>query len=683
MLTEYVNSIVRLGNGGAFEPTLGDGRFTMVNKTRAVMELGGVKYASNLELATHFQVAKAKFDVIKPVARSNFYGYNKKFIDESGVYDPLRAIDEYSRTVPGMRLGRDDLRALSLTDNKTDSQEAYIYNMLVSWLKARLYVDMKGSDNKFTVKYSSFKDTHVGYDINDSYGIESVEVNLGPPNPTGEAAISLEFRDTNNFWSKPYVLKYSNNSMEQGSFYLAHVLGSNGTSGLSADIQIDALDFNELLLDPVGSFPTGAFNIFADFWAKPNVIWLWIMDYVRLNRVEQEFASAFELLGALATQPLPSYHESILWSKSRTVVNMSKFSPTRARVPANLTGEPNVHDLNAQQFTFDEEKSPAGFITASAVLNYAFWIGIYGMVSNFAEDCSDWTDAFISSDAELGILSTVEARPAMISLVTGKETNSCFSNNCFLTYDLSGMYGVKQLIVDEKIDPNHPGVILFDTVPAFVSGSLLMGAVATDYPVLKHLEPHQHIKVERDGLLGAREAAMLANSYRLFGNDVIIEHFRSAEVYPTYANSEECVIATYELFGRTRTFDIMRVSSSYKRTGRTYEIPDATHVRTYGECKLTMDMPVLAVCGWKQRKTVHRPKMMLDSRRVATKFMVGATSGFEKTRFAVYNRRNVMAQGFHEAKAEMAPALPLVRGSAVSTAPIEPVQEQEPANAVE
>jgi len=683
MLSEYINSFAKLGVGAAFEPKFGDGRFTMVNRTRAIMGLGDMKYSVGLRLASHFQFTGAKFAITRPVPRSNFYGYNKKYIDEDGVYDPLRAIDEYSRTVPGMRLNKEDLRALASTDNIVDSQEAYIYNMLVSWLKARLYVDMKGKDGKVSISKSDFMDSHIGYSMTGDYGDKDYIITLGPPAGEDDTPYKMEYRDSANFWSRPYVMKYSSNSVEQVSFYMAHVLGSAGTSGLSADIPIDPLSFDELLLDPIGMAPSGVLKLFGEYWQRPNVIWLWIMDYVRLNRVEQEFASALELLGAIATQPLPSYHESILWSKAITVVNLSRFSPTRARVPTNLGGEPNVHDLNASTFTFDEGKAPSNFITVSSILTYAFWVGIYGMVSNYSEDCKSWDDVFASSDAELGILNTIEARAAMISLVTGKETMSCFTTNCHLTYDLSAMYGIKRLVVDKVYDDEHPGYLLFDTVPEYVSGSLLLGAVSSDYPILQHLAPKQSFQVNRQGLVEATTAAKIANAYRLFGHEVQIEHFRSGELYPVYANAEDSVIAVYELFARTRTFDLMRVTSSHAREGRHVDIPDAIHLDTYGECHIVIDMPVIDVCAWKQRQLVHRPTTMVDSRRVPTTFRVGSTSGFEKSRFSVYNRGGTRVQGFQETQVELAPEHPVVRGTAATTVPIEPPLEADPAQGAE
>lgn len=299
------------------------------------------------------------------------------------------------------------------------------------------------------------------------------------------------------------------------------------------------------------------------------------------------------------------------------------------------------------------------------------------MISNYSDDCAEWYDVFASQDSELAILSTVEARAAMISLVTGKETNSCFTPNCHITMDLSPMYGIKQLAVDEIFDANHSGIIRFDSVPSYVSGSLLIGSVSSEYPTLQHLKPVQDFEVDRTGLVKAEEAAKIANLYRLFGHQVTIEHFRSGELYPVYANSSDSVIAVYELFGRARTFDIMRVNSSYPREGRHTDIPSASHLLTYGKCHIAFDMPVIDVCAWMRRKTVHRPIMMLESRRVPTKFNVGATSGFEKTRLLAFNKTGIRRQDFHEAPTELAPSIPAVRGMAATTQPIVMSQEED------
>nr|UVG55949.1 putative capsid protein [Poaceae Liege totivirus 16] len=683
MLTEYINSFSRLGVGKAFEPTFGEGRFSIINKSVAHVKMGPNTYTTNLELQTQFQITGTKYGTSHPIATNKYYGYNKRYLDEDGVYDPLRAIDEFSKTVPGLRLNKVDLTALARTTNATDSHEAYIYVMLVSWYKARMYKDMKGSDDKFVVKQSPYTDSHVGMAIHGQFEEKSVEVELGPLYDVEVTDIGWETRDADNFWSKPYVLRYTSTNVAQVTFYLLHTLGSAGQSGLNVDIPIPGIDSHEVLLDGVGGLVFGAFNTDSVPWDKPNIIWLWIMDYVRLNRVEQAFVAALEMLGALSATPMPSYQESALWHKAKTTVNIAKFSPTRARIPSNLVGEPNVYDLNAATITLEEGMAPQNFMVVSAILNYISWVGMYGLVDNFAMDLSDWRDAFISRADELAILGAVEARAALVSFVTGKEIVTCFNNNCFISYDLTPMHTTKFITVDAVYEDGYDPVVRLDAVPAYVSGSLILGAVACDVDSLAHLHSTQTFEVDRYGTATVPDSIKIASIYRLFGHEVLLTHDKSGEVFPVYSNVRDSVVASYEVLARTRPFDMIRVGDSVARKGRHDMIPSAGALYAYGPCHVTIEQPRYDVCGYVNRSAVCRPSIILSSRRKAVVFKVSNTSEFTNAKFQVRNRAGVVRQDFHEVETEPAPAIPVATGLAAITPALRAHQEGEPVIGVE
>jgi hypothetical protein len=80
-----------------------------------------------------------------------------------------------------------------------------------------------------------------------------------------------------------------------------------------------------------------------------------------------------------------------------------------------------------------------------------------------------------------------------------------------------------------------------------------------------------------------------------------------------------------------------------------------------------IDMPVMEVCAWKNRQTAYRPTVLADSKRVPTKFIVGATSSYQMSRFSAYNRKGIQMQGFRDERPETAPETPAVMTTAVIT----------------
>ncbi|QJW70334.1 coat protein [Erysiphe necator associated totivirus 5] len=682
MFTNYLNSFTKLGIGKALDVTLGDGRFTMTNKTRAHAKMGVQMYSVGLDLATNFQVSGWLYERQSVQAENYYYGYNKQYLDEDGVYDQLRAIDDYSRTVPGLRLNKIDLAALVTTSTAADSHEAYIYNMLASWFTAKLYKDMKGENNKFEVRHDGYSDSHVKFGFFSGGATTSSTIELGAPFDGEPANLGWDTRTLDNYWDRPYTFRYSATNVPQISFYMAHLWGRTGKRALNVDIAIEGLDPDTVYLDPVGPLRNVGVGLDMVPWHSPDTLWLWIMDYVRLNRVEQAFAASFELLGALATQPMPSYQESNLWHYAAVTVNLAPFAPVRARVPSNLRGEPNLHDLNATTVMSDEARAPSNYIVVSAALNYAAWMGLYGLVGNYSRDMIDWRAALSTYDAELAILNTPEAYGALISLISGKEIFTCMNTNCHLTYNLTAMAGFSEVVPLEVLEQGYPDIKIH-ALPSFVSGSLFMGSVACPLDSMVHLQSAYTFNVSQYNDVDAIDAAKAASLYRLFGHDVDVVHISTHEKYPVYANVSDATVATYELLARTRDFDRMRLLSSQAREGRTYDLPDVSALSTYGSVSVTIERPTLTVCAWNRRQPVHRPTVVLASRRQAITFKVANTSQYRTAHFNVGRRQDKVQMGFHEVKREVAPSIPQGHTELVGTLAPDPMDLGEPVRSVE
>jgi hypothetical protein len=660
MLNSFLKSLVNYKYNDTIEPKLRDGRFTVVNESRATFNVKGDKYHTNLFLQTDFSLTNFKPSVRTNHANVNFLGYNKKYISDSGTYDFITAVEEFSKTTMGNRMTRAEAVALSATNIYADSHEAFILNMLISWYTAKLYSDTSGKDRILKLKQSGYRDTHVGISIQGQLTENTIEYELGSPNPASLAGSTWTFRDATNFWSRPYVLRYNCGQAEQAYFYMAHVVGRSGQSQINADIQIEPANSGELLLDPVGGEHDLSYKEDAIPWDKPGILWLWIIDYVKLNRVEHAFAAAFELLSTLAAQPMPSFQESTMWNNMSIVVTLSKFSPTRARVRSNFEGEPLVADTTPHEFIINDGVHPSNSLFAGSIMNYYFWIGLQATVDNYARSISKWDEVFLAHDDELAILSGHQAHSAMISIATGKHVPTMMTESAFVSYDMTAMYGKDRIYFTEVTDDQYPTSIQLEGINPYVSGSLVIGSVVGTLATTQHLTALQEINVDEYQQVLPEDAILLANAYRLFGNDVSLAHSRTREEYATYAAVREAVINPAQILDRTRDFDRIEVVRSGARQGRHTELPTASTLRGTSGITLTITTPNLEVVAWRHPQVRAGITLAIPGKRRPVTFTVKAGETYKSV---VMRPRKIPASDkadFHIAGVDINPDKPII-----------------------
>jgi len=316
-------------------------------------------------------------------------------------------------------------------------------------------------------------------------------------------------------------------------------------------------------------------------------------------------------------------------------------------------------------------------------MNYTAWVGLYAMVSNFSRDMRDWRPAVESYDAEMAILATPESRAALVSLVTGKEIFTCMNNNCHITYDLSDMANVKYVADFVPLEEDYPSKLKLDGLPPYVSGSMVLGCVALELQEVAHLHGNYSFQVSTYNDLDPVDAGKAASTYRLFGHDTEIVHFRSMEQYPIYANRNDSTIAVHEIINRTRDFDRLKILSSSPRSGRNVDLPGAESLSNYGEVHVTIDRPTLLVLPWQSRRNVFRPAVVMQNNRAAIHFKVGNTSQYKTAHFNIGRVQNMVSQGFHERHLEIAPSHPVISGELAPTKVEDPQASEIVAESVE
>jgi hypothetical protein len=108
MFFELLKSLVGFRFNKTQEARYRDGRFSVLNKTRAVAVTGGEHYQTNLELSTDFSVAGFIYDVKENDMQTDFSGYNKKYITDLGVYDPVAAFEDFGKHFDSRRMTKQD-----------------------------------------------------------------------------------------------------------------------------------------------------------------------------------------------------------------------------------------------------------------------------------------------------------------------------------------------------------------------------------------------------------------------------------------------------------------------------------------------------------------------------------------------------------------------------------------------
>nr|CAE9672667.1 coat protein [Mucor hiemalis virus 4] len=660
-MSEFIKDSINLSFSQNRDPIIKEGRFTATNDSIVFVSHHGQKFQADLSLSTSFQVAGRKKYVRHLGTHTDYSGFNRKFITDSGAYDPVSALEEFSKTNTDRAMLKPESLGFIHRHSQSDSHEAFLYNMLISWYKAKLYVDNDGEDDIFKVRTSPYRDSHCVIPLDRAYEDHLYEIEVGyPVNVQRMQSASWALRIKENYWARPYVLHYNASTVPQETFYLVHALGRTETSELNFDIEIPSLDTRELLLDPING------NQFLpdDFeripWTQPDVLWQWIIDYVRLNRLEQPFAAAFETFGAMTYHPMPSTAEACSWNQAQLVVSLGQFSPTRARNRSNLEGEPYKPYALADEFMINEVESPARFITSSAICNYYMWYGIYTLIHNEARSRSAWRTAYTSVADELQVLTSAAARAASISAITGREYSSCMTDGCAMLVDLSLLGSYTEIPEIRDLDRAVLRPLQISAVYAPVSGSLVLGTMVNDFETTAHLTSNYVLDLKHPTTPSPdlTQLARAATVYRLFGHDLVLTNLVTGVPFNTWAAVRECVpdIATIDFDPMTPKH--YRIDGSIVREGRSHILPPPHVLLADNTATVLVQKPTVTLTKWGSRREPLRPSLVFSRKKKPVTFKVNAPI---KYNFSQFTARAVPTQelsGFRRATDTVPPRNP-------------------------
>jgi hypothetical protein len=542
-------------------------------------------------------------------------------MDVNGVYDAGLALTEFARHSKERRVVKEDTYSILTRQVQEDSHEAFLYNMLISWLKAQLKQFNADGKEMLEVYTLPYDDSHITIDLGHGYARQLHEIELGLPVDQNEVAsanwyireVAPGTRNTDSYWRKEFVLHYDGSDPRKTAFYLAHVLGRTNVSVLNFDVPIAGLDTSLLALDPIGGE-----DMLTDFdlpWDNPDMFWSWIIDYVRLNRLESAFAATLELLGSVAVQPNWSTQEACLWARSEQVIVLPTFSPTRARIRTNLEGTPYRTSASSTEFTLSEARSPKTFLLTSALANYYQYLGLYAILFNEARSMVDWHQVYRSQGGTLRELVSCEAKAAAISVATGMEYATCMNEGCGMYIDVSGM-SADYVGLDYRTKGDY--VYHGDStkwLPAPVTGSLVLGTLSGEMEALAHLQGHTSVTF--GGAIGEMYDTDViyktATIYRLFGHDVEFEQYPTNKIVRPVVPAKECVPDVGSIMFDPSDPVTLKIGRNVGREyGNTYVLPNLFTL-AHG-CKTltcTIQTPMIEVYDDVERKVRCAPTVLL------------------------------------------------------------------------
>nr|WGM49125.1 coat protein [Umbelopsis ramanniana virus 8a] len=659
-IKDSVNTAFAVGR----DPVIKDGRFTVVNNTVVDVNQGNRHYHSDLSLTADFQVAGRKKRGNRGTLSTDYAGYNRKYITEDGNYDGVAALEEFAKVSAEKGMMKPEVYTQLSKYTQADSHEAFLYNMLISWYKAKLYSDSQGVDDVLKVKTSAYNDSHVVVALDQSFDDHTYELDLGyPVDQTTIERADWVLRNKELYWSRPYVLTYNASNPKQEVFYLLHTLGRNDVTALNFDIEIRGLNAKDLLLDPLN----GRDYLPADYsdldWSNHHLMWSWIVDYVKINRVEQAFASAFELLGALAYQPCPPTMEAAAWQEAEFCVVLADFSPTRGRLRTNLSGEAFKPYALAEEFLLSEAEAPGQFMASSALCNYYMWMGLYALLYNEARTRTEWRTVFSSVADELQVLYTAEARAACISVATGKEFSTCLTESCGMYIDTSRMETTTRLNRILDLDGTIGDQIEIKYMPAPVSGGILLGTFSEQLLATEHLTGTFQLPLISDEPtpMGHSDIMKTCLVYRLFGFDCTLREMYSQQEYQTWAAARECVPEPGVLGLTDDVPRIWKIVDASPREGRRNVLPTVYELLSNTHAIVQVQKPTVKFNEWRKRTQTLKPQIRFVNKKQAVTFKVNTPLRYNNTRMIARPVAQKAKQDFTKGSTSGPPVTPEVK----------------------
>jgi hypothetical protein len=643
------------------ETTLDRGSFSLLNTFTTHVGQDGYAYNRVTEARTDFSPNAFTTEVRVTTEGSTPYGVNAEFVTPEGVINHNVAHEFMAKSVAVRRVYKDVIFSDFNGHLSVDAQEAYLFNLMISWFKASI---AKKSGNKagdpLLVPTGMYEDSHVEVDPR-GFGTKRWMVEIGPPVALqGEEDETFVSRAKDNFFECEQVFKYASSSKAQEAFYLIHLFGREGKGGLHVDVTLPSADLEDLLVDKVGGGPV-RFKPNEIDWYDDVKMWRWIMDYAEVNRLTHQLATVLEMFTQLGYQPKASSAEGMLWGYGHFEITLPMMKFTRAVLPVLLEGEqymPSATPAEARVYAFP---NPFEMILHGAVDNVYFWLGMYQTYQAAALECEPWEAVFEDLGGNILVKNDALQRASMLSAISGSEVVTLYSNVCNVVFNTERMAGHLDMTeITRKVATNATNYRCI-AVPIYTTGSLVIGTVSDPTELLAHLEGAQVLNMSDDKpyIDDNTDLLKLANVYRIFGYDTEIADVKGNTTRAPWARAHECVIDAYSVLKSEYAKSQHWMNAAYRRPGRSGDFLPLSAVRHGEQMKITFTIPEITVKQFERRvqelKTVKK-------RRTETKrplIRVSAQSVVRNVIMRPAQPKKDTRQDFQSDEAKQPPRVPM------------------------
>nr|UVG55947.1 putative capsid protein [Poaceae Liege totivirus 15] len=521
------------------------GAFSVGASSDLRVNCNGVVYPIDVNSQVTFSSIDTKMEVFKVVGHNDLRGVNKKLIRADMDTVDTIALRSFVSKAYSVKT---DLRTGWVYSAEytpvSDSHVAFIYNMMISWYKAVLWKgayetgDATRATNllpaTITVRRYNYKDSHVIVSHGEGEDGElDVTFDIGPPSGVDPAGDDMVHAFSFNALSseRMEVVLLPNISKHANTWYIQHLVTRTNTTPFNFDVKVPGVQLQNLSTRTTSgndALYEGDENI---DWTDADSMWYWMCSYVTENRVQSQFAAAFELFSSVAYRPVADSAEGFLYSTVPTQIYIPEPHYYRARFPGLMEDEPWMTPHDAHDMMLRTGADAHALLAMAGVSNYIAHIGAVSVASE-----GHMVEQNLVLGAQFAIHSNTymerptEHRAACIYAVLGREVFTHFTSGMGVIYPTTSYTTIGRYPFARRssatsdirgFDLTGSGLAHGGKMPLPASPALLYGKVSDQLTALQHCRPiiKWNFANGVDSILSLEEAFTLANLYRMAGYD--------------------------------------------------------------------------------------------------------------------------------------------------------------------
>lgn len=556
------------------------GSFDVRSTALAKLNSGNGNFQTVIENSICFTATGVKSKVHTSPGYADYRGCNAELITPSGRID-LDKLEKAIGTNKGIDAAnqRNFITALK-TANTNDSHHAILLNMCQSYVNAVFkdhtrqtrdniganHYDAKGraatylnpgadgnpnrinlaaanDQTELLVKY--YRDSHViAGEVENAGSFGRTTVPLGPPNDTdpsgGDGDRPADYNPANIANADHSNVVYIEwLGPRANTFYYLHVGGRTDADDTWANYlyNVPGLAVNRFVF----RWNAGTHNAEADYaapdeveWDNPDIIWAYIISYVKLNHLESTLANVHEIVCRTTFYPEAASAEGFSYRKAGLDIYIPEPAYFRGKFDHVLRGEPFGLNKVGIELSFLDQTTAMKDIIMGGLLNYTSLVGLWALYFEYSQHYNQLSVAYAQCIAQYPQLAQPHEQMAFaVGAVTGRDPNTMFEVGIGVTFNF---YDYMEGMLTPYVRPSYDGANVDDfniqgnqldtvgTLHCPVSPCLLYGKLNGILTGTSHLAPSfEYNAMHPDQVLDFPTVLKLTNAMRLFGRDVTLK----------------------------------------------------------------------------------------------------------------------------------------------------------------